>query len=146
PGVLISAVGIETADTAFARFRREGETVASEAGMTILRCGLVLADTSYGGSSLARALAALPFATPLVGDGTQRFNPIHAADLAAIVEHTLTQPALKEPIDIGGPETVTQVEMLKTLRRWLGLEPVPALSLPVPFCALLGRIGDLMRL
>jgi hypothetical protein len=40
-----------------------------------------LGETSYGGSSLARALSALPMAVPVVGDGDQVFNPMHARDL-----------------------------------------------------------------
>ena len=83
----ISAVGIEKAETGFARWRRESERVFE--GQIILRPGLVLADTSYGGSSLLRALAALPFVTPVVGDGRQPFNPIHAADLAEVVQEAL---------------------------------------------------------
>jgi uncharacterized protein YbjT (DUF2867 family) len=73
PGVLISAVGID-ADTPFATYRRRGEKIARNAPLpvTILRPGLVLADGSYGGSSLARALAVLPLVTPVVA---QVINP-----------------------------------------------------------------------
>ncbi|MBU2982938.1 SDR family oxidoreductase [Lentibacter algarum] len=145
-GVLVSAVGIQTADTDFARYRRAGEGVARENGLNILRAGLVLADTSYGGSSLARALAVLPFRTPVVGDGQQQFNPIHASDLAAMVEHTLSQPTNPEPRDVGGPETLTQAEVLQGLRAWLGLKPQPVLRLPIRLARALGWIGDKMHL
>ena len=68
-GVLISAVGIETAETRFALYRLKSEEIASHHGLTVLRAGLVLGDTSYGGSSLARGLSVLPFRVPVVGDG-----------------------------------------------------------------------------
>jgi uncharacterized protein YbjT (DUF2867 family) len=145
-GVLISAVGIDAADTGFARHRRAGEAVAARHDITILRAGLVLADTSYGGSSLARALACLPGVTPVVGDGDQPFNPIHADDLALIVATCLRAPPPPGPHPVGGPEVVTQTDMLRTLRRWIGLRPVPVLPLPVPLARLIGGIGDALRL
>ena len=144
-GILISAVGIDVADTDFASHRRAGEQVAMDHGIQVLRAGLVLGDTSYGGSSLARALAVLPLRIPVVGDGTQQFNPIHATDLAQAVEHLLVTPA-DQILDIGGPEVVTQAQMLQSLRGWMGLQAVPVLRLPMGLCDLAGRIGDWMRL
>lgn len=148
--VLISAVGIE-ADTPFARWRQRGEAVAKAAGrVTILRPGLVLADTSYGGSSLLRALSALPFRRPLIGTGHERINPIHADDLTRIVAECLADPPGEGPNDgaweVGGPETVTQDDLTATLRRWMGLDPVPALILPPGLADAVARIGDLFRI
>ncbi len=143
-GVLISAVGIE-AETAFGRWRREGEAITPR-HISILRPGLVLVATSYGGSSLARALSALPLCTPVVGDGTQRFNPIHAEDLAAIVAHCLTHPPQMQPLLVGGPEDISQAALLQLLRRWMGGAPVPVLRLPLGIAQTLGAVGDLLRL
>ncbi len=146
-GVLISAVGIE-ADTRFARYRREGEKAAKAAPIpiTILRPGLVLADGSYGGSSLARALAALPLVTPVIGSGNQPFNPIHADDLAALAIEALEADTPARPVEIGGPERITQTALLTRLRAWLGLRPARILRLPLPLARLMGRIGDALRL
>jgi uncharacterized protein YbjT (DUF2867 family) len=141
PALLISAVGID-ADTAFARWRRETETLFQ--GHRILRPGLVLGDTSYGGSSLLRALAAMPLRLPMVGDGQQPFNPIHAADLAEVVVACLDHPT-PGTWDIGGPEVVSQADLLQTYRRWLGLPPVPRLPLPIAAAGTLGRLGDALR-
>ncbi len=147
--VLISAVGITDAQTDFARWRRVTEGVF--AAHAILRPGLVLADTSYGGSSLLRTLAALPWVTPVVGRGDQPFNPVHASDLAAVVLDCLTAPPPPGPLnngawDIGGPETVTQTTLLACLRGWLGLRPARKLSLPLPLARTLGSIGDALSL
>ncbi|WP_338549275.1 DoxX-like family protein [Roseovarius phycicola] len=144
-GILISAVGIDEADTAFARYRRGGEQAAEAHGITILRAGLVLADTSYGGSSLARSLAALPFVTPVVGNGTQTFNPVHASDLSLAVDHMLRTPPGPERHEIGGPETVTQRDMIAAMRRWLGLRPTLILPLPMALARMIGRLGDAMQ-
>lgn len=141
--VLISAVGIQ-ADTPFAHWRRQTEAVFAD--HTILRPGLVLADTSYGGSSLLRALAALPFVLPVVGSGTQKFNPVHAADLAAVVERCLARPTGPALYDVGGPEVVTQLELIQTCRSWLGLSAAPVLHVPIALARGLGRLGDVLRL
>lgn len=143
-GVLISAIGID-ADTSFGRWRRAGEDAATDR-VTILRPGLVLGATSYGGSSLARALAAMPLVIPVVGDGSQRFNPIHATDLAAIVACALTTPPGVGPHTVGGPENISQAGLLQLLRQWMGQSPVPLLRLPLPLARCLGWVGDVMRL
>jgi uncharacterized protein YbjT (DUF2867 family) len=142
--VLISAIGIE-ADTNFGYFRRLGEAATTEQ-VIILRPGLVMADTSYGGSSLARSLAALPLVTPVVGDGEQRFNPIHANDLATVILQCLQSPVSNKAHIIGGPEIITQTELLVLLRSWLGLRNQPLLRLPVPLAMVLGAVGDVLRL
>jgi hypothetical protein len=115
--------------------------VAGAAGVTILRPGLVLGETSYGGSSLARALSALPLAMPVVGDGEQVFNPIHARDLAKVVVACLESPPPPGPQEIGGPERITQAGLLALFRAWMGLAPVPVLRLPLPMARGLGGGG-----
>ncbi|WP_224815612.1 DoxX-like family protein [Hasllibacter sp. MH4015] len=144
-GVLISAVGIE-ADTPFARWRRAGEDVAAAAKITILRPGLVMADTSYGGTSLLRALAALPAVTPMVGQGDQVFNPIHAEDLARVVGECLDAPKPGQPYDIGGPTRITQADLLRDLRGWLGLPPARALPMSPAVARIGGAVGDALNL
>lgn len=144
--ILISAVGT-SGKTPFARYRRRGESTAQQAPIpaTILRPGLVLGDGSYGGSSLARALATLPYITPVVGTGAQQFNPIHAADLAALVIEALQNPAT-EPLEIGGPETVDQITLLASLRGWMGRPPAKTWRIALPVARGLGRLGDALRL
>lgn len=143
PAVLVSAIGTG-ADTPFARWRRETEAVF--AGHTILRPGLVLADTSYGGSSLLRAFAALPWRLPVVGTGGQLFNPIHAADLAAVVAECLEVPPGPGPWEIGGPEVLGQADLAGALRRWMGLPAARVLRLPLPLARALGRLGEALRM
>ncbi|MEH7827252.1 SDR family oxidoreductase [Gemmobacter denitrificans] len=144
PSLHVSAVGIE-ADTPFARWRRVSEQVALDAGAMVLRPGLVMADTSYGGTSALRGFAALPFVTPVAGTGTQPFNPIHAADLAAVIAEMLAEP---QPgvWEVGGPEVLTQADLATSLRRWLGLRLVPVWRVPDRLARLAGRVGDVLRL
>ncbi len=146
--ILISAVGIE-AKTPFARHRRAGEALALASGLpaVILRPSMVLGETSYGGSSLLRALAALPFVSPMVGDGAQEFDPVHADDLAAAVRQGLETEALNgQIISPCGPERVSQAEMLSAMRAWLGRAPARALHLPLPIARAMGWLGDKLKL
>ena len=69
--LFLGAVGIEQ-ETAFAKWRKASEDIAAEHNATILRAGLVMADTSYGGTPLGRALAAFPLVMPLVGGARKR--------------------------------------------------------------------------
>lgn len=144
--VQISAVGIDSAETAFARWRREAEAALSAEAVTILRPGLVVGETSYGGSSLVRAFAALPFVQPVVGDGRQPFNPVHAADLAQVVAECLRAPPGPGPFEIGGPETLSQAELGAAYRRWLGLSPARVLRLPLGLARRIGQLGEALKL
>jgi uncharacterized protein YbjT (DUF2867 family) len=143
--VLISAVGIDS-QTKFARYRRAGETAALAHNVATLRCGLVLANTSYGGSSLIRALAALPFFTPVPSGAEPAFNPIHATDLAAVVDATLRTPPTTNPIEVGGPETITLRDMLSHYRTWLGLPKTRLVAIPNPAMQALGWVGDFCKM
>lgn len=144
--VLISAVGIDAGTTPFARWRLQTEALFAARGAAVLRPGLVVAETSYGGTSLLRALAAMPWRMPVVGDGDQRFNPIHAADLAEVVRLCLTTPPGPGPWEVGGPETLTQADLMRGMRAWLGLPPVPVLRLPDRLVWMGGAVGDALSL
>jgi hypothetical protein len=90
-------------------------------------------------------LAALPLVTPVVGKGEQVFNPIHATDLAKVILACLADRPGPGAHEIGGPERVTQAQMLRSMRRWLGLRPVPVLRMPRVLARGLARVGDVLK-
>ena len=143
--LFLGAVGIEQ-ETAFAKWRKASEDIAATHNVTILRAGLVMADTSYGGTSLGRALAAFPMVMPLVGGGAQEVNPVHACDLAEVIRDILRRLYTIEILTIGGPEVLTQRAMLESYRRWLSLPKAKALRIPLLAGMALGRIGDALRM
>lgn len=145
PILLLSAIAIDGGDSLFAKMRIEGEAEVHQAGGMALRPGLVLADTSYGGSSLGRALAALPWVTPVIDGGRQQINPIHADDLTEAIIALLADPLPSATLEIGGPEVITQGEMLGEYRRWLGLAPAREMRLPASVARFVGRVGDMLR-
>ncbi|MDX2218384.1 MAG: SDR family oxidoreductase [Burkholderiales bacterium] len=109
----------------------------------IVRTSLVYAAGAFGGTALMRALAALPFRIPLVGDGEQRFQPIHMNDVVQCVVTLLTNLRInKQVVDPVGPDVVTFRQMLVDYRAWLGFPPVPTLAMPMPLIRIASRIGD----
>lgn len=110
----------------------------------VLRPSLVYGEGSYGGTSALRGLAGLPGITPLVGDGSAAFRPIHIDDLvetvARVVEIDRFARQTLEPV---GPEVVTLRDLIGKYRSWLGLAPVPTLTIPMPVMRVAARIADL---
>jgi uncharacterized protein YbjT (DUF2867 family) len=144
--LLVSAISARPdVATDYARTKLAGESALRESGLdwTILRPSLVYGDGSYGGTSLLRGLAGLPWLVPLAGRGDFAFTPIHARDLAHSVRLVCEQPRFDgqvlEPV---GPETIDLKGLLVRYRAWLGFGPARFLSVPMALMRLLGRIGD----
>jgi len=147
--VQISALGVAPeAGTAYAETKGAADRhlMSLDLDWVVLRPSLVYAAGSYGGTSLLRGLAGLPFVVPLPGGGTQRFQPIHMADLVRavcrLIEPRAPSRLLLAPV---GPEPMTLRQIVLELRRWLGLGPAPVLALPMVLVRLVGRAGDLVR-
>jgi len=110
---------------------------------TILRPSLVHARGSYGGTSAFRALAALPFAIPVPGAGTQSFQPLWIDDLCEVIAVALeTDRLVRKTLDPVGPEAVTLRTILEDYRRWLGFAPAPVVPIPGPVVRLAAIAGD----
>lgn len=146
--VHISAISADPdAGTDYARTKHLAEEAlkALDLDWTILRPSLVYAEGSHGGTSLLRALAALPGFIPLPGRGNQPFQPIHLDDLAETVSLALREPRLSravlEPV---GPERLTTAEIVRMLRAWLGVKPARLLPVPLALVRAAARLGDLV--
>lgn len=146
--VLISAIsarGDVATDYSVSKLAGEAALRSSGLDYTILRPSLVYGDGSYGGTSLMRGLAGLPWVVPLPGRGDFDFTPIHVSDLAQAVriacEGKLPPKQTLEPV---GPETISIKGLLARYRAWLGFGPARFVQVPMPFVRLLGRIGDLV--
>lgn len=144
--IQISAISAEpNAGTAYATTKHDADEflTSTDLDWVILRPSLVYASGAFGGTALFRALAACPFMIPMVGDGAQRFQPIHIDDLTATVIHILQQPAPHRlAIEPVGPEMLTLRQILLDLRRWLGFSPAPVLEVSMPIVRWCARVGD----
>lgn len=143
--VQISALG-DPADGAFIASKHAGDAALLECALpvTVLRPSLVYALAgSYGGSSLLRALAAVPGLLPLPGRGRQLVQPVHARDLATLVVAALQAPPAQRGIwTVVGPERMSIADYLKALRRWLGYAPAWPLPVPPALLRMAGALGE----
>lgn len=144
--IQVSAISAdEAAGTAFASSKKRADDALRSLDLdwVVLRPSLVYARGSYGGTSLMRALAAIPWVLPVPGDGAQPFRPIHVSDLVRTVLWILETPGIRrlilEPV---GPEELSLRELLLRFRAWLGLPKARAVSVPLPLIRIATRIGD----
>ncbi len=148
--VQISAPGAsETAETEF--LRTKGEADAALAGSAldwvILKPGLVIAATAFGGTALLRSLAAVPWVQPLLLPRA-RFQCIGADDLARSVLACLEDGSLRgRRYDLMEAEAHSLRDIVLSLRRWLGFPPPRAvIALPLALGLLLAKLADLAAL
>jgi len=146
--IQISAISAEPgAGTGYATTKHAADTYLARTGLdwVILRPSLVYAQGAHGGTALFRAIAALPFVTPLPGDGRQQFQPIHMDDLTGAIVRILADPKVRHvTIDPVGPEPITLRQLFADLRQWLGFRPVPAIPIPMFLMRLAARAGDVV--
>lgn len=147
--VLISAISARPeVQTAYARSKLRGEADLRRSGLnwTILRPSLVYGEGSYGGTSLLRGLASLPFAVPVPAGGDCEFSPIHVEDLAEAVVRVSSDPRFAEQtLEPCGPETLSHREILGRYRAWLGFGRTRYLALPLPLMWGIAKLGNLWR-
>jgi hypothetical protein len=103
----------------------------------------VVGQGSYGGTSLMRGLAGLPFVLFLPGPARERFQPIALDDLAAgIAKLALTEAPSRTTLYAAGPETVSLREILLAYRAWLGFGAAREIVVPLPLLRGLLKLGD----
>ncbi|MBI3180314.1 MAG: TIGR01777 family protein [Deltaproteobacteria bacterium] len=111
--------------------------------VVLLRIGMVLA---HDGGALPRFVAPGGlFVSGPFGDGEQWVSWIHIDDLVGVVLASLTDAALRGPINVVAPAPVTQRELVTTLARVLGKSVGP--RIPAALVRLgLGAMADEMLL
>jgi uncharacterized protein YbjT (DUF2867 family) len=131
--IQISALG-EPGDGEFIASKHRADQALAELDLDwlVLRPGLVYsAHGAYGGTSLLRALAALPGVQLLPADGMQKLRPLAAEDLAASVVAALARLQLRaEVLEVVGPEILTLRDYLLAWRGWFGLSTARVLTTP----------------
>lgn len=132
--VQISAAGVsEEANTHFMRSKARGDVavLASGGEAWVLRPGLVLARTGYGGTALLRMLAAVPWMQPMTL-GKMPVQTVGVDDLAAAVLAVLSgEVPAGRAYDLVEAETHTLRDVVQAMRAWLGFRPAK-LHLPLP--------------
>ncbi len=145
--VHISALGIdEEKTTEYSKTKKVTEDyLKSLSGIdwVILQPSLVYANGAFGGTSLLRSLAAVPYLTFLMGDGSQQFQPLHISNLTDTVLFCAQKEGeIKKLLKVVGPKVMTVKEILANFRRWMGLKPAICVSVPLVFIRIMCIIGD----
>ncbi len=120
------------ADTPFLATKRAADRALAASGLpyVIFRPAVVVGRNAHGGSALLRALASLPFFTPLVdADAPMRFVAMEDV-VEAVADALEGRIATGSDIDLASPETLTLAEAVGVHRAWLGLGPAPVVALP----------------
>lgn len=125
------------------KFRADDALAASGVAHVILRPTLVLGRNAHGGSALIRALAALPFAIPLV-HARSRVETVALSDITEAVSAAVANLMPdRSDLVLGHPERRTLGELVALHRQWLGLSPARVVSLPAPLAAPVGLLADI---
>jgi uncharacterized protein YbjT (DUF2867 family) len=143
----ISALGIDnekTTDYAITKKKIDNYLkTLKNIDWVILQPSLVYTSGCYGGTSLFRSLSALPWFIPLIGDGSQQFQPIHMDDLTKVVVNcTKREGKICRVLKIVDPEIVTVKDILINFRSWLGLDPAKLIKIPLIFIRIAAKLGD----
>jgi uncharacterized protein YbjT (DUF2867 family) len=143
--IQISALG-DPADGEFIASKHRGDTELSTLPLNwlIVRPSLVYsAYGSYGGTSLLRGLAALPWVLPLPGKGGQLLQPLSASDVGNAVVAVLASPACTQQVmELVGPEVLSLREYLLVWRRWLGFAAPRIWAVPSAWVRIAAAAGE----
>jgi uncharacterized protein YbjT (DUF2867 family) len=148
--VHISIPGAADEDrTPFSRSKREAERMiaAFDIPYAILRPGLVIAPSAYGGCAMMRALAALPLDLPEAESKTP-LQPVAVEDIAATIawlagRDTSNKTADAMTWDLMQPQPVALGRVIEQFRASFGTVDMPRLKLPAFTLDLGTKLGDL---
>lgn len=144
--IQISALGAGDGTTAYHRSKRAADDhlATLELGWAVLRPSLVV-GRGGGSTALFSAMAALPL-MPDIGGGM--VQPIAIDDLIEAIWRLLQHPLpMALTVDAVGPERMRVADLMRLLRRWLGLDADRAVAVPrwmLRAVAMLG-IGPMTR-
>jgi uncharacterized protein YbjT (DUF2867 family) len=148
--IQISIPGAASEDrTAFSLTKREAERLIASSGVAyaILRPGLVIAPSAYGGSAMIRALAAFPFDLPARERATL-FQPVAVDDLATTIAWLAGRDAGDEAAnavtwDLMQEQKMTLGGVIEQFRYAFGTAAMPRLVLPSVLLDVGAKLGDL---
>lgn len=132
----------------FLATKRDADEALKASGLrhVILRPALVVGRNAHGGTALIRALAAIPFVTPLVHAN----NPVETIaidDVAEAVAHAVDgRIASGSDLDLAAARTMTLSDLVALHRRWLGLAPARPIALPAAMAKPVTLAADLAGL
>lgn len=141
----ISAIGVSPdADLPFLATKAKGDQAVRDSGVRhwILRPGLVIGQTSYGGTNLLRMLAAVPWVQPMALGGV-KIQCVGMADLCRAVLLAVEGKLPPEEYDLVEDQPQSLSRIVEQTRRWLGFYPARrVIHLPDPLVNLMASCAD----
>ncbi len=130
--VQVSALGVaEDGEFVASKHHFDAALLALPLSSVVLRPSVVYSVSgSYGGTSLLRALAAMPGAHWLPGSGHWKVQPVAVEDLADIVARAAGGDA-GGIFEVGGPAPIPLRDYQRSWRRWLRVPGEHAIHVPV---------------
>ncbi len=116
------------------------EKIFAQSGlpMITLRPSVVYDDHGGGIFSTIFSFLKLPV-VPMIGNGAIHFRPIHRDDLAAIIVQALSKGSGDVMYDVGGPDSVSLMELTCELQGRLGIQK-RILKIPLPIAMCIARM------
>ncbi len=132
---------------ASSKARAEALVSASALDWTILKPSLQFGEGDGFFNVIAGLARLSPGLIPVPGDGTSRFQPVHAGDVARAVVASLADPAgtIGQAIDVGGPRYWTYREITAEVLGAIGARRV-IVPMPVPLIRLVAGSAEFLRL
>ena len=145
--IQISAVGVSlAADTEFMRTKAQGDA-AIQAAMqdyVIIKPGLVLSHSGYGGTQLLRMIAAVPL-VQCVAYGDATVQTVGITDVTqCIVRAVRGEYAKNRTFDLVEKDTHTLADVNAVVRGWLGFrDPLISLNVPNAVANVISKVADI---
>lgn len=132
--IQMSAVGVRADGVSeYQTSKWSGEEAVRQSGIPycILRPSLIFGPGSGFVGQMLDIMRKAPLFRPVPGDGTPRFRPIFAEDVAACFAQVLTNPATtNKTIDLGGGDELSLNEILAEIAGCAGIQK-PAVHVPL---------------
>ena len=140
--IQISALGSQNGTTLYHTSKNKADEYLKGLGVdyAILHPSIVYGDDGKS-TALFQALASLPL-TPIIGDGSQKLQPIDVKDLVCTIKTLILSKEKKIELDLVGEESITYKELLQGFRKYLGFTPTKTISVPTFGTDIIGKILD----
>ena len=147
--VHLGAMGVED-DPAlhYASSKAKAEALVRESGLdwTILKPSLQFGEGDGFFNIVASLVRISPGFVPVPGDGSARFQPIHAGDVATVMVRSLADSTTVRGIfELGGPRYWTYREITREVVTALGARRV-IVPMPIPLIRLVAATAERLRI
>lgn len=138
--IQISALGSQDGSTNYHTSKDKADVYLRNLGVdyAILHPSVVYGDDGKS-TALFQALASLPI-VPIIGDGSQKLQPIAVEDLVKTVEKCILSDEKNIELNVVGEEPISYKELLFNFRKWLGYKSAKAVSMPTFGTDFIGKV------